>query len=245
MPKACDKCEGKSMKGIYKTTEKESFRENYPETASVRGSGMHGMKTRRIKITLPGLKPDLRIFYFAPTPSNTIKDRDTAYGSLKNSGVCQVNKDGVAEVKIYCPGIYVNPETRAYPRHFHFCYWDTAKKEWGHRLYTRSIFCTVSKAFVKAAIDHKSHIIIDALPSDYYNKKHIPTAINVPHTKPLSMKSLIKAANGKYTADELKRLPIILYCYSPTCNAAEHLKEKLDRLGVLNTYHFSPGIKGW
>jgi len=39
--------------------------------------------------------------------------------------------------------------------------------------------------------------------------------------------------------------PIIIYCYSPECTAAEKLWEKLNRLGFYNTMHYLGGISDW
>jgi rhodanese-related sulfurtransferase len=39
--------------------------------------------------------------------------------------------------------------------------------------------------------------------------------------------------------------PIIIYCYKPTCTAAETLWEQMTKLGFYNTLHYVGGITDW
>ena len=39
--------------------------------------------------------------------------------------------------------------------------------------------------------------------------------------------------------------PIILYCYSKDCDAAEKVYEKLNKMGFYNTLHYVDGISKW
>ena len=184
------------------------------------------------RIVMSDLKPNTDVFYFA-SQSGSVKDRDSAYGQLSNSGVTRTDSQGNAIFYLQCAGVYRTPEGRIYPRHFHWVYW--TEKGWGRRIYTKKWFCPVSKAYVRNAIRTGSHLIIDALPADYYNKRHISGAINIPHNKPIDESLLGKD----------KTRPIIIYCWSPECSAAEHLNSRLEKLGWLNTYHYEEGISNW
>lgn len=202
----------------------------------------------QVKVILEGLKPETTIFFFAsnsPKPDFTsgITPFKKAYGHLENSGVAKVDHNGRVSFKINCPRVYLAEDGEIYSRHIHWIYWNEKKQFWDKDIYTHQIFCNVNKAFVKkyAGKSNSKVIIIDALNKESYLERHIPGAINLPASK-------------KWTLDEVMRVlpsgthsytPMILYCYSPECNAAEKLWMQLNKLGFYNTMHYSGGIQDW
>jgi len=197
------------------------------------------------KITLDGLKPSTKIFYFATNhrdftePIQKFKD---AYHHLENSGITKTNKKGECVVNIDCPQIYIAEDGQVYSRHLHLVYWDEKQKDWDKEIYTHQIFCGVSKSFVQKYVNSSNDVlIIDALPEDYFKKKHIKGAINLPAEKHWTLKSVMEhLPTGTHSTT-----PMILYCYSADCNAAEKLYIQLTNLGFYNTMHYINGISEW
>jgi len=191
-------------------------------------------KSVKKAIEVTGLKPNQTIFYFAADNNENIQNFPDAYGSLKNSGVTRINTNGVAKIYLKCPGLYYNPDDKLiHPRHFHFLYWKNGK--WDLATFTNhKIFCDVNKKTLR------SFIIVDALPSSYYNKKHITGAISIPHNKHHTREEVMQKLGNPN-----QETPIVIYCWSNECNAAHKLKEKFDKFGLYNTWHLDGGISKW
>jgi rhodanese-related sulfurtransferase len=239
----------------YKTGDFELFERFYPKEPKV----YHTRGKYAEKIVLQNIKPNTPLFYFSTLPKSwtdiSISWRPDAYGSLENSGVAKSDKNGNATLYLRCPQIYRNPENKTiYSRHFHFILW--GKNGWERQLYSQQIFCDVSQEDVLKAIKKGTHVVVNALPKEEYEKKHIENSISIPVDeadedfieyrimKSFTSYPLIVDAFMKKKIS-FKEIPMILYCYSPECNAAEKLKEKLDSLGFYNTWHYSGGISQW
>ena len=200
-------------------------------------------------VLLEGLKPNTTLFYFATNSKDFTKPIQhfaVAYDKLQNSGVVRTDAKGKVDVWVGCPQVYLAEDGNVYSRHFHIIYWITKKHKWDSRIYTHQIFCNVDKAFVRKMISAKSKsqekvVIVDALDESYFNKNHIPGAVNLPasHKWTLAevMRHLPKGSNST--------TPIIIYCYNPECTAAEKLWMQLTRLGFYNTMHYPGGISDW
>jgi rhodanese-related sulfurtransferase len=207
------------------------------------------------KVKLEGLKPNTTFFYFGTLTKDFTKPINRfidAYDKLQNSGVARTDDKGRAEVWITCPQVYLAEDGNVYSRHFHIIYWRDSRKGssksgskggWDTRIYTHQIFCNVDKAFVKKMISNKSSgvVIIDALDESYYNKTHIPGAVNLPASHKWSLADVM----ARLPPGTNSTTPIIIYCYSPKCTAAEKLWIQLNRLGFYNTMHYPGGISDW
>ena len=251
--KICHKCGPKVSGSTYKTGDFELFEKFFPKTPK-------SYHKRGEKIILENVRPNTSIFYFAPHPKVwtdiSISLRPDAYGSLENSGVVKSDKNGKAVCYIKCPQVYRNPENKTiYSRHFHFLYWGDGS--WERQLYSQQIFCDVSQEDVLKSISKGTHIVVNALPEEEYKKKHIKGSISIPVEKADDEEYIENQILKKFTQYPLivdafmkkkisfTEIPFILYCYSPECNAAERLKERLDSLGFYNTWHYSGGISQW
>lgn len=242
----CEVCKTKKISGsnaIYKLKSGDTHLRQYLPVNN-KPTKSHGKE----KVILEGLKPNTTIFYFAsnsPKPNFTshINQFKSAYGHLENSGVIQVDSLGKTSFKINCPQVYLAEDGEIYSRHIHWIYWNKNHNTWDKDIYTHQIFCNVTKEFVKKII--KSHsgkvIIIDALSEDSFNEKHIPGAINLPSTQKWTLKDILaKLPKGIHSFT-----PMIIYCYSPECTAAEKLWMQMNKLGFYNTMHYSGGISEW
>jgi rhodanese-related sulfurtransferase len=198
-------------------------------------------------VILEGLKTNKTIVYFAsnsPYPNFTanINAFVNAYDKLQNSGVGKTDNNGNITIKINCPQVYLAEDNQIYSRHIHWIYWNNTKQIWETHIYTHQIFCKVDREFVKKIMKSNSKVlIIDALSPEYYNQKHIKGAINIPGNSKLTMKMLL----DKLPKNTNSTTPMILYCYSPKCNAAEKLWTQLNKYGFYNTLHYSGGITNW
>jgi rhodanese-related sulfurtransferase len=96
---------------------------------------------------------------------------------------------------------------------------------------------TVDRATVEAAIVTRSAVIIDARPDYQYEFGHLPNAINIPYDRNNLPEFIDKHV--------LKSQPLIVYCSSAHCNAAEVLAEKLRGLGCAKVSVYPGGWEEW
>ena len=219
---------------VYSAHQDSVLRKYYPISPTQSTPKLNVTHTR-IKVDLKGLRANQTIFFFAAMPSLYVVEREAAYGHLRNAGVVRVSSNGNCTVSLYCPGVYINPENNTtYSRHFHFVYWDSRLGTWETKLYTHQVKCPVTSSHMRAAVNHRNIIIVDALSSEYYITKHIKNAINIPHNGSMSTVNI----HNKHT-------PVFVYCWDATCNAGEHLMSKLAKKGYHNVWHYPGGIQGW
>ena len=83
----------------------------------------------------------------------------------------------------------------------------------------------------------KKAVFIDALPADYYTKRHIPGALNISARDPESGMHFLK--------DLPKDTILVSYCYNPQCPAGEQTAEYLISEGYTQVYDFKGGITTW
>jgi len=253
----CEVCTARKISkksGLYKLQSGDTHLRKYLPPDNTLSENLeeknHNNKCEIVK--LEGLKPNTTFFYFATKSKDFRKPVNrfaNAYDKLQNSGVNRTDSKGCAEVRVSCPQVYLAEDGQVYSRHFHIIYWRDGGKggkgKWDTRIYTHQIFCNVDKAFVRKMISNSnkssSVVIIDALDESSYNKTHIPGAINLP----ASHKWTLAEVMGKLPAGTTSTTPIIIYCYSPECTAAEKLWEQFNRLGFYNTMHYAGGISDW
>ncbi len=235
----CATCSHTQVKsGIYRAILQDFVKRNLPKTPRPysKRRGTH-------KVEMKGLKPNATIFYFGTMSRDfrkPIQMRDRAYATLKNSGVTKSDAKGRATFYVKCPQIYKEPkQNKVYVRHFHFLYYKAKEERWSSKLYTHSILCDIKQDEVKRLAKSRKVKVVDALPEAYFNKEHIKGAVNIPHNKRMK-RSTVEKLLGKN-----RNVPIIVYCYSAKCNAAEKVAHALDKLGYHNTLHYVDGISKW
>ena len=217
-----------------------------------------------LKITLPSSFSGKKILYWAADPALTnsplIKDAKTAYNKFKNSGVVKVNTNNTAIIRINCPQVYKaarnsKEEPTTYYRHMHFVV--EKHGNWDPQIYTKIIICKYN--YNKFIQEYKSRtsVIINALPSEYFAKDHIPGSYNLFNKTIKSMSSqqlldwfqeVVKIHYPKlYTYVKnnkinLYEIPIITYCAHEKCNASELAIKELMKKGFVNINEYSGGI---
>ena len=98
----------------------------------------------------------------------------------------------------------------------------------------------VSKSQLKQWLDNKEDMtLIDVLSAEYFQKQHIPGAINIPFKD-----------NANFVKDvaqhvALKDQRIVVYCLNTQCPLSREAAEKLENEGYTNVQAFEEGAEGW
>jgi rhodanese-related sulfurtransferase len=226
--KPCITCDGKPTKnGHYKAHIEPFAKKGLPK------DNKHYHDKTGSKFMLDNVLPNRCIFYFGTMKHNftlPVQMREKAYSNLKNSGVTRSDSNGNATVYLHCPQVYLNDNGKAYHRHFHFMYYDEKNNEWEQNLFTQPILCEIKKAEIAK---YPKAILIDARPTEYYEKKHLPHAVSLPVDSNITTSSVFKAIHSNKPECNDKLVPMLLYC-AKNCTASDTLAEKLNKLGFHN-----------
>ena len=79
-------------------------------------------------------------------------------------------------------------------------------------------------------------IIIEALPRNYYDTEHLPSALNIPHDE-------IKTLAPDLLPD--KDAFIVVYCASSECRNSKIATETLQQIGYTNAFEYIEGKQHW
>ena len=103
-------------------------------------------------------------------------------------------------------------------------------------------------------------VLINALPSEYYAKDHIPNSYNLFHStiKKTSQSELFEWFENvvklhypklhtyvKNKKIDIYEIPIITYCAHNKCNASDLALKELLKKGFVNVNEYSDGIKDY
>jgi rhodanese-related sulfurtransferase len=91
---------------------------------------------------------------------------------------------------------------------------------------------------VKEMKENEEAVLVNALPEDAFNSKHIPGSINLP-----SGSEDFEGMAEKKIPDKEKK--VVVYCSGPECHASNKAAEKLEGMGYKEVFHYSGGMKGW
>ena len=96
-------------------------------------------------------------------------------------------------------------------------------------------FPDVSIKDLKAAIQSKQVVLLDANGTESWESSHIPGAINF-EAKSEDLAKVLPQDKGAL---------IVAYCGGPKCTAYKEAAEAAKKLGYKNIKHLSVGISGW
>ena len=220
-----------------------------------------------IELNLGKNQKGKKILYWAAQPESSlrIKDAKSAYNDFRNSGVALVNENGIAKIHIQCPQPYKTTKKKSkkeesFYRHFHFVYSDKAYTLWEKQLYTQIIICEKTYSQVIHALNDGMTVVINALPSQYYAKDHIPNSYNLFHEtiQKMSQQELfewlqyvIKYHYPKlYTYIKnkdlkLEEVPIICYCAHKNCDAGYKSIIELLNKGFIRVDDYKGGMEDY
>lgn len=94
----------------------------------------------------------------------------------------------------------------------------------------------ISRAELKDLIQEGAVVVVDALPRAYYEREHIPTAINL-------VESEVDARAAELLPD--KDALIVTYCSNAGCGNSQAVASRLERLGYTNVRKYRDGIQDW
>lgn len=89
---------------------------------------------------------------------------------------------------------------------------------------------------VKAKIDVRGAVVLEALPAMYYEDAHLPGALNMPHDQ-------VDALSHALVPD--KRAYIIVYCSNGPCPNSGIASKRLVELGYTNVHEYELGKQDW
>ncbi len=194
-----------------------------------------------------------------------IEDARKAYNNFENSGITSIDKNGDVTIKFCCPQVYrtkktVSSKPHTYFRHLHFVVSDEKRSKWNFQIYTKIVVCKYDFAKTIDLHTKKEAILLNTLPSLYYDNEHIPDSHNLPHEtiKHMTQKQIFdwiselvlenypkfnkSLSNGKL---EIKELPIITYCAHKKCNSSHIALEELLKKGFVNVNEYEGGMRDY
>ncbi|MDX1676808.1 rhodanese-like domain-containing protein [Arsukibacterium sp.] len=100
----------------------------------------------------------------------------------------------------------------------------------------------VTKADIKRLneIEEADFVLINVLPKDAFNKKHIRTSINIPFPENDDFVTDVAEVVG-----ENKNHKIIVYCANKECDASPNAAKTLEKAGFTQVYDYEGGMADW
>lgn len=80
--------------------------------------------------------------------------------------------------------------------------------------------------------------VINVLPEDQYEQKHIPGTINVPFNDAGFVDRVSAQVRDKSD-------PVVVYCANADCDMSVKAGRRLEEAGFLRVSDFESGVKGW
>ena len=220
-----------------------------------------------MKLQLGSKYAGKKILYWAATEKKSksplILDAKKAYHHFENNGVVKVSASGSVVLKFACPQLYKTArknesKTITFFRHLHF----VIEKDgnWDKQIYTKIVICKYSLKKFMQEKENKLTVLINALPSEYFAKDHIPNSYNLYHKDVAKMSTsdletwfhhVVQIHYPKlYTYVRSKKidiyeLPIIVYCAHDKCDAAELTIKELMKKGFVNLNEYDGGMKDY
>lgn len=101
---------------------------------------------------------------------------------------------------------------------------------------------TVTKADIKRMneVNDEDFVLINTLPEDAFNEKHIRTSINIPYPDNDHFVEDVTKVTGKN-----KNRKIIVYCANKQCDVSLNAAKALDQAGFVNVYDYEGGMEDW
>lgn len=175
------------------------FREAFPDMCSPFHSPRRPDRRGKVCLALQDLEPHRSIFYFAALPSQgdiryaIPTSVESAYHTkVLNRGITTTDAKGNAIFYIQPPSLYwvdMNSEDSSlkqtiHPRHVHFVYWDSTKKQWAKTIHTRRFLLFLPSTAVGQCLRNKACVILQTL--DYVTSSST-TCSGCPEVTPIKI----------------------------------------------------------
>jgi rhodanese-related sulfurtransferase len=96
---------------------------------------------------------------------------------------------------------------------------------------------TISREDLSAKLDQGDKVtLVEALPAKYYEDKHLPGAINIPHDR-------VDALAPSLLPD--KAAEIVVYCANGPCRNSGLAAQRLAEIGYINVHDYDAGKADW
>ncbi len=79
-------------------------------------------------------------------------------------------------------------------------------------------------------------VLVEALPPQYFNKEHLPGAININHDQIAALAPTLLPDKNAF---------IVTYCSNPQCNNSTLAAHQLAQLGYRNVFKYAGGKQDW
>lgn len=87
-------------------------------------------------------------------------------------------------------------------------------------------------------VEHEDFVLINVLPRDAFNEKHIRTSINIPVSSDDFEQRVASVAGSKDRK-------IVVYCANFDCDASPNAARKLEDAGFSRVYDYEGGTEDW
>jgi rhodanese-related sulfurtransferase len=94
----------------------------------------------------------------------------------------------------------------------------------------------ISRTELEELIRNDEVVLVDALPSSYYDRMHLPGAINL-------VESEVEHRAAEVLPD--KQAAVVTYCSNAACGNSQAVANRLERLGYANVRKYRDGIQDW
>jgi rhodanese-related sulfurtransferase len=142
-----------------------------------------------------------------------------------------------------------------YINHIHMIVSDKNISRWEDKMFTQNVLCKINKEDYLRHVRIGTRVIINALDKEY----NIPgTDGNILYKEAQKMNpeqlrklvmdiSVSKSIKHKNLTNikNIHKMPLIVYCHNPKCDAAKLLTEELYKAGFNDILYFSGGFLGY
>ena len=94
----------------------------------------------------------------------------------------------------------------------------------------------ITRTELEDLVATRSVVLVDALPPSYYEKAHLPGAVNL-------VESDVEARAAALLPD--RDAAIVTYCSNEACTNSQAVANRLERLGYTNVRKYREGIQDW
>lgn len=94
----------------------------------------------------------------------------------------------------------------------------------------------IEREELRARIEAGSVVVLEALPPMYYEKEHLPGALNLPHDQ-------VDELAPSLVAD--RATPVVVYCANEPCANSGIAARRLEELGYTDVSEYALGKQDW
>lgn len=87
-------------------------------------------------------------------------------------------------------------------------------------------------------VEHEDFVLINVLPREAFNERHIRTSINIPVDSDDFVERVESVAGSKDRK-------VVVYCANFDCPASPKAAEKLEQAGFSRVYDYEGGTEDW